>query len=389
MTIGGKCGNRCHATITGKGQGARCNADADTLFSKLCFQRTAAHEVTYLQRMQSRMQTLSFRKDWQHRPTWDAGAVARRVIIGRQVRHACADGGACGSESSRDDDGAARRACGAHCRGRYKRGFSEGLAGRLRERTAAGGHAFQVLQLHPLGHGDQRCGSPHGVPKTLFVLFHRLQPRVMLHVQVVQHGRQVWTESYSAGHCAVAGPSIGATSRSSPARSARSPGPTPGVRTARRRPRPRRTSVRATTSVLPARHRADLRRSCACPGLADAGRATCNAPFQDSPPRPLGRGSGPRRSHTARWHSRRRIRDSGNWFSQKRPVQSSSALARRAIFSQRMPINHETLLNRRRSLSIFFLSLASCSTRWGSGCGRSSDSHLASFVMVSQRRATS
>ncbi len=45
-------------------------------------------------------------------------------------------------------------------------------------------------------------------------------------------------------------------------------------------------------------------------------------------------------------------------------------------------MNHETLLSLRRSLSVFFLSLASCSTRWGSGCGRSSGRHLASVVMV-------
>ena len=52
-------------------------------------------------------------------------------------------------------------------------------------------------------------------------------------------------------------------------------------------------------------------------------------------------------------------------------------------------MNQDTLLSRRRSLATSFLSCASFSTLLGSGLGKSSEKHLASFVMVSQRRTTS
>jgi len=76
-------------------------------------------------------------------------------------------------------------------------------------------------------------------------------------------------------------------------------------------------------------------------------------------------------------------------FSKNRPVQSSSRLARRPIFSHRIPMNQDTLLRRRRSLATSFLSRASCSTFFASGLGKASEKHLASLVMVNQRRTTS
>ena len=66
--------------------------------------------------MRLRMQTLSFGglaapvvadadtlllAGWRHRQSWVGWTVARRVIIGRQVRMRGADGGACGSEASK------------------------------------------------------------------------------------------------------------------------------------------------------------------------------------------------------------------------------------------------------------------------------------------------
>jgi len=64
--------------------------------------------------------------------------------------------------------------------------------------------------------------------------------------------------------------------------------------------------------------------------------------------------------------------------SKKRPLQSSSWFALRAIFSHRIPMNQDTLLSRRRSRATSFLSWASFSTRLGSGRGKSSEKHLAS-----------
>ena len=59
------------------------------------------------------------------------------------------------------------------------------------------------------------------------------------------------------------------------------------------------------------------------------------------------------------------------------------------MFSHRVPMNQLTLLKRFRTRLMYFLSLSSFSNRFGSGCGMSSDMHLASLVIVSQRRNTS